>query len=205
MSQENKTIGITGGIGSGKSVVARILRCNGFVVYDCDREAKRIMKCDRKVIESLVSRFGDDIYHTDGALNKNRLAAEMFSNQETREFVNLTVHSAVRNHIKETRESVKGIFFIESAIIATGGLVPICDEIWIVTADHETRIKRVKERDKLSKDEILKRIETQEKEKELLDHEKIIFIENDFNSTLLLPVLKLTDRNLKYQTYKISC
>lgn len=200
-----ETIGITGGIGSGKSVVSRILRCNGCYVYDCDSEAKRLMREAPEVVEKLKTRLGADIYNSDGSLNKTKIADLIYKDSEKRNFVNQIVHGAVRRDIKEKREQVDGLFFIESAIIATGGIAPECSRIWLVTSPEEIRILRVEKRDGLSRREIERRMEAQEKELSLLPEDKIIILENDDVSGLVYPVMSLIEKNHINQTYKVLC
>ena len=195
------TIGLTGGIGAGKSIVARILRCNGFTVYDCDSEAKHLMVTLDEIKESLKSRLGNDIYRNDGNLDRKKLAGMIFSSVTIRTFVNNVVHSAVKKDIEKRRAAVKGLFFIESAILAGSGISQICDKIWIVTASEKERIKRVSQRDNLSKEEISKRIMAQEKEFELLPSEKSLILNNDSNSPLLMEVLELTHKDNNKQNY----
>ena len=200
-----RTIGITGGIGSGKSIVARVLRCNGFPVYDCDSEAKHIMNKNVAVKTSLKNRLGDDIYHKNGTLDRKKLSVLLFSNEEVRLYVNSLVHEAVRKDIAEKRNQIHGEFFIESAILATGGISPICDKIWVVTAPEPLRIERVKKRDKLSEQEIIGRIKTQERELALLDSNKEVWLENDDNHAMLSKILIMTNKFNHNQTYNISC
>ena len=199
------TIGITGGIGSGKSIISRILRCNGFFVYDCDSEAKYLMTRDKELKQSLQMRLGGDIYFSNGTLNKKELAKIIFSNIEKREYVNSIVHAAVRKDIVEKRKKVRGLFFIESAILATGGITEFCNSIWIVTASPQERIKRISKRDNLSLKEISQRIESQEEELDKIKSEKIIILENDNQYPILPVILTLVNRIKEKQIYKISC
>lgn len=198
------TIGITGGIGSGKSVVARILRCNGLYVYDCDAEAKRIMVTSQEVKSILTEKLGNDIYLGDGNLNREKLSKLLFSNNEIRKFVNRVVHKAVRHDIKHRRKQFLSFFFIESAIIETGGIVPLCDIIWLVSAPLEVRIKRLEQRDRIDKDHILKRIESQRKEFRKLESESVILL-NDNRHPMMAKVLKNIGKFEIYQNYYISC
>lgn len=204
MTQEN-TIGITGGIGSGKSIVSRVLRCNGFQVYDCDYEAKLIMVCNVVVKDALVREFGEDIYFHNGELNRNKLAQQIFSNPKDRKKINRIVHKAVREDIYKRRKVTRGPFFIESAIIATGGIAPVCDVIWIVVAPEEERIKRVMKRDGMDMVSVKKRIDSQYHELFLLDSKPKVFFENDHKTPLLSEILKMTDKLNNQQIYSISC
>ena len=186
---DRKTVGITGGIGSGKSVVSRILRCNGYSVYDCDREAKILMNQDAEIVRSLREIAGDEVYSNDGFLNRKYLAERLFADVELRLKVNALVHEAVRNDLKRCKEHLNGIFFIESAIMSTAGIDDLCDEIWLVEADENTRITRVKSRDNLSIDEIKKRIESQKNEFDRLPETKTVRILNDGDSGLIIEIL----------------
>lgn len=201
----NSTIGITGGIGAGKSVISRVLRCNGLNVYDCDREAKLIMVNDQSVKNSLTDRLGKDVYLTDGNLNRGKLAEDIFSDHELRRFVNGIVHKAVRNDIEEKRKKIEGLFFIESAILVTGGIAPLCNQIWIVTAPIAERITRVIKRDNTDIISVEKRMQSQERELELLESKDIVVLENDNRNPLLEEILKMTDKLNYQQTYSISC
>lgn len=199
------TIGITGGIGSGKSVVSRVLRCNGFKVYDCDASAKILMKTQKEVKHALTSRFGARVYLETGELNKNLLSQLIFSDESNRDYINRIVHKAVREDIKEIKKNTKGIFFIETAIPMTGKIDQFCDQIWIVEASEKTRIERVEKRDKINKEEILKRIEAQRSELEGLENEEVLRLKNNAESPLLREILKLTNRLNNQQTYSILC
>ena len=203
--ERNSTIGITGGIGSGKSVVSRVLRCNGFPVMDCDAEAKYLMSSDERIRKSLQTRLGKDIYLESGQLNRSKLAALLFTNNEIRQFVNNIVHEAVRFSIRKKRKETQGYLFIESAILASGGIVEMCDQIWIIRAPENIRIERIKKRDNLTIEEIHKRMETQKSELDFLDPAKTIWLENNDQEPLLVEILSLTDKLIKNQTYLLTC
>lgn len=195
---------ITGGIGAGKSVVSRVLRCNGFNVYDCDSEAKHLMIKDPTVKKELCLGLGECIYSEDGSLNKKVLAEMIFNDEKKRGFVNSIVHEAVRKDIKVKRGK-ESLFFIESAIPVTGGLVEMCDSIWMVITSEKQRIERVGKRDKLSEEEIKKRVEVQEVEMEALKEFKPISIENYGNNPLLGWILKKIDKLQNIETYTLLC
>lgn len=201
-----KVIGITGGIGSGKSIVARVLRCNGFNVYDCDSEAKRLMTNDPHLKSSLIKELGWDIYLNDGQLNKQKLSKLLFSDDRVRNFVNHNVHSAVRRDIREKVNTGTNYFFIESAILATGGITSMCDEIWVIKSPESERIRRVESRDGLKKEEIERRISAQQQEFSLLPVDKMRIIENDIHTSLLNQIfnfLKKGDENIKINYFSL--
>lgn len=165
-------IGISGGIGSGKSVVSRILRLRGFAVYDCDLEAKRIMDSSQEVLKALNERYGDEVCDPGGPICRGALAQRVFSSDDERLWLNSLVHRLVRDDIEQWHavQAQKGleICFMESAILASSGLARMCGEVWLVTAAEEVRVARIKERDSLDEDAIRRRIETQAEEEMML-------------------------------------
>lgn len=190
------TIGICGGIGSGKSVVSRILRLRGYAVYDCDSEARRIMDESEAVLLALNDRFGDDVCPAGGPINRPALSRHVFGSDEVRLWLNALVHRLVREDIctwlKELPQSGKNIYrkealYVESAILASSGLAALCDEIWIVTAPEEERISRVKNRDNFDEESVRRRIRSQEEEERLIHDSGIPIrvIDNSSPSSLL--------------------
>ena len=203
---QDMTIGITGGIGAGKSVVSRVLRCNGLPVYDCDAEAKRLMVQDESIKESLKNEFGDSIFQENGEIERKKLAAIIFTDSDKRNFVNKIVHEAVRNDIRRRREDIKGYFFIETAIIVTGGIESLCDSIWIVESPVDDRKKRVANRDNMSEKEIELRMQSQDKELQSISETRnIVILENDDCHPLLATVLKLSDKYKLQNIYTLPC
>ena len=198
-------IGITGGIGSGKSVVSRVLRCNGHQVYDCDSEAKRMMKHDFKIKDALIEKFGKEIYTENGDINRKLLSSIIFSNDNARNYVNSIVHKAVKEDIEKKIKKAFDSFFVESAILASSGLASICTCIWLIEADLNEKIKRIQIRDKSSEDDALKRIESQRNEENLLKNYNFISVINDNNHPLLPFILKETDNFYNLQTYLLTC
>ena len=166
-------IGICGGIGSGKSVVSRVLRLRGEAVYDCDLEAKRIMDGSREVLDALNLRYGDEVCPAGGPICRPELAKRVFGSEEERLWLNSLVHRLVREDVARWHDTqMKGgakRCFVESAILATSGLAQMCDEIWMVTASEDVRIARIKMRDSLGEDAIRKRIQSQEEEERGID------------------------------------
>lgn len=199
-----KKIGITGGIGSGKSVVARIVRSNSFPVYDCDSEARRIMEKDPAVAQQLKAILGEECYDEGGNLNRPYVASKIFGNPEYREAVNKVVHSAVRNDFIRFAERARGKVFVESAILGSSGLADLCDEIWLVEAPEEERISRVKLRNGLSEEAVKERMAAQISEMESLPNEKIRHIDNADNAALLANVLPLIAGEVQDDGYVIT-
>ncbi len=165
-------IGICGGIGSGKSVVSRILRLRGEHVYDCDLEAKRIMDGSEEVLTALNERYGDAVCPPGGPICRPELARCVFGSDEERLWLNSLVHQLVRVDVAVWHDVLvlDGCerCFVESAILASSGLVKMCDEVWIVTAPEEIRIERTMQRDSIPEEAIRKRIQSQQEEERLI-------------------------------------
>lgn len=178
-----RSIGITGGIGAGKSVVSRLLRLRGYPVFDCDTEARRLMEDDDELKRSLTRLLGNEAY-SDGRLNREYVAAKIFPDHALRSEVNRLVHASVREAYSVFMKKREGSVFIESAILATGGLIPMVDEIWLVDAPKPVRRKRVAQRNGLSEDSIEARMVAQEREFDSLPKERTHIIDNDGEASL---------------------
>lgn len=192
--KEARLIGLTGGIGSGKSVVARVLRLKGYRVYDCDMEAKRLMEQSERIVSGLTDRFGKDCYTAEGHLNRPFLAEKIFNDKEDREWLNHLVHSAVRDDLVRWLYGSKGISFVESAILHTSSLDEYCNQVWVVDAPLELRIDRAMMRGGIDLNNLLARIESQRGELEEIDGEKIRIINNSGSESLLLQIDLLLDK-----------
>lgn len=166
-------IGICGGIGSGKSVVSRILRLRGEPVYDCDLEAKRIMDSSGEVLAALNGRYGDSVCPPKGPICRQELARRVFGYDEERLWLNALVHRLVREDVGRWQASrmAEGHVrcFVESAIIASSGLADMCGEVWLVTAPEKVRIARTMMRDGIAEEAILARIRSQAEEERLIE------------------------------------
>lgn len=154
-------IGITGGIGSGKSVVSGILRRMGYEVYDSDTEAKRLMCSDKDIVTALTLRFGKEIYRQEGSIDRIRLAEMIFRDKENLKFVNSTVHPVVCRDF-ERWAAGKELAFIESAILFEAKLDGYVNRIIFVDAPIELRISRVIRRDRTTEEKVRERISNQQ-------------------------------------------
>jgi len=156
-----KIIGLTGGIGSGKTTVARIFSEFGVPVYSSDDAAKEVMRSD-EMAGRLKDVFGSEIFDNN-VLDRKKLAAIVFSDKQKLNTLNGLVHPAVRTHFENwlALHDHDGFILRESAILFETGNNQDCDKIITVTAPLETRLKRVVERDGASREEVLKRMENQ--------------------------------------------
>jgi len=141
-------IGITGGIGSGKSTIARELAKRGFAVYDCDLEAKRIIAEDELVRKEIIDLLGKEAF-VNGTYNTAYVARRVFEDKELLEALNQIVHPAVKEDIivKSQERRAKSCLFVESAILYEAGLDEICDKVIVVDAPEDIRIARTLARD----------------------------------------------------------
>ena len=178
---------ITGGIGSGKSVVSRILRLRGYGVYDCDYRAKVLMETDSEINSGIRRIAGSDAFNDDGSLNRLHLAEVIFGSREKRQQINQLVHAAVRKDIEMWLKEKPENLFVETAIAVESGLAALAKEVWMVRATPETRIRRVGERDSREEEEIMKIIEAQKREEAGLKEMDIpvVFIDNNPSDYLM--------------------
>ncbi len=155
-------IGITGGIGSGKSVVSKLLRAMSIPVYLSDDEAKRLTATDETIRKELTALLGDELYQGN-VLNKSLLAGYLFASPENAARVNAIIHPVVkqdfRRWCKENASSF--ILAMESAILIEAGFAPEVDAVVMVYAPKEVRIRRAMKRDGASRKQIEQRIQNQ--------------------------------------------
>lgn len=179
-------VGITGGIGCGKSVVSKIIGLMGYPVYDSDKNAKKIVDESDEIRTGLISRFGTEIYNGT-KLNRKLLAEKIFSDNEARSFVNSLIHPAVlKDFIRWSELNLKkvDVVFIESAILFESGFNKYVDKILLVISTEKLRIERVKKRDNALTSEVRKRIQSQIPQKELIKKSDFI-IKNDEKKSIL--------------------
>jgi len=159
-------VGITGGIGCGKSYMCHKLRQRGYKVYDCDAEAKRIMQTDESIRQQIEALFGTTESRT--------IARIVFDNPQMLQRLNAIVHPAVANDLRQWADSQSDpIVFVESAILFESGLDKLCWKTVGIIADFETRIERVLRREGMTREKIIARMNNQmgdEQRRALCDH-----------------------------------
>lgn len=156
-----KIIGLTGGIGSGKTTIANHFMAAGIPVYIADDEARKIMQSSA-IIDEIKKTFGSTIFENN-VLNREKLSEIVFNNPEKLKQLNAIIHPAVKNHFGNWILNHKNSPFIiyEAAILFESGSYKNCDLIITVTAPLELRIQRVIQRDKTTREKVLKRINMQ--------------------------------------------
>ena len=194
-------IGITGGIGSGKSTIAKQLRDMGHMVYDTDSEAKRLIVEDTLVRQQIEQLFGSEVYK-DGVYQTALVAQRVFADHSLLAKLNAIVHPAVKADIMNrmsrlaSQESQignqKNLFFIECAILYQAGFDTLCDKVVAVTAPEEIRLARAVARDHSTIEKVRARIHAQEAEKDVKRAD--IVINNDGQT----PILTLCEEILQF-------
>jgi dephospho-CoA kinase len=188
-------IGLTGGIGSGKSTVARIFKVLGVPVYNADDEAKRLMIEDANLHDHIISAFGPESY-TDGVLNRKYLSAQVFNNREKLNQLNSLVHPATLRDAAEWMKKQKTPYVIkEAALIFESGSQKMLDYVIGVKAPLALRIERTMKRDNVTLHEVNARIDLQMDEEEKL-HLCDYLIVNDEKQMLIPQVLALHEKFL---------
>ncbi len=164
-----KIIGVTGGIGSGKSTVSSTLRDLGAVVVDADVISRSVTVSGGSAYEELVEYFGNEIVSESGEINRAKLASIAFNDKVKLHALNCITHKHVTDKIQDTVEHLKStgewdIIVIDAPIPVEKGFLDLADEVWVVVADLEVRIKRVMERSGYSVEEVQERIGSQLRE-----------------------------------------
>lgn len=156
-----KVIGLTGGIGSGKTLVANYIKSKGIPVYIADDEAKKIMN-DNAVIQKVAKIFGNEMI-TNHKIDREKLAEMVFNNPESLQKLNALIHPLVKQNFNIWLKNHQNFPLVikEAAILFESGSYKECDSIITVTAPLETRLQRVIERDKTNRESVLSRMKNQ--------------------------------------------
>ena len=185
------SVGVTGGIGSGKSTVCRIFEQLDIPVYYADKEAKRLMSHNPELKTQIKSLLGHQAYHSNGRLNRKYVASIIFSDKELLEKLNKLVHPAVRKDAKAWTQRQNSKYSLqEAALFVENGSYKQLDYLIVVTAPVEMRIKRVVKRDHSNFDEVKRRIDSQLPE---IEKKKVadFIIDNSGDVSLIHQVLKI--------------
>lgn len=160
-----RTIGVTGGIGSGKTTACRLLRQQGLPVLSADPLAIEIEETDRVVIKAIKTLLGSEAYLAGGALNRPYVAKSVFSNKRIRRSIEALVHPAVfrelHRRVTDLGKAGNRLVVIEAALIFESGMDTYLDFVVVVDADEPVRIARVKKRDGITAGEVRKRMSVQ--------------------------------------------
>ncbi|MBN1251824.1 MAG: dephospho-CoA kinase [Bacteroidales bacterium] len=184
-------VGLTGGIGSGKTFVSKIFKLLGAPVYNSDIEAKKLYTNNIIVKEKIISNFGSQIYFENGELNKQKLSEVIFSDKKSLQIINSIIHPAVKENFEMWLKTVKFPYIIkEAAILFESGAYKYVDKIILVTAPEHKRIERVIKRDNLDEKSVKERINNQLNQSELRKRSDFEII-NDEKEMVLDQIIKI--------------
>ncbi|MDR0851889.1 MAG: dephospho-CoA kinase [Clostridiales Family XIII bacterium] len=193
-----KIIGITGGIGSGKSLVTTYLRSLNYTVYDADEIAKEAVRPGEPVLERLREAFGPEILNAESGLDRQALADLVFGNEKNVEMMNGIMHGDVisridsalcrsRQQLTQTAgsgEVKNNTVFLSAPLLLEVGLDDRCDEVWLITADEEIRVQRAATRDNVPPEKIRDRIRHQMRDSEKSEKADVIIKNNESPAAL---------------------
>ena len=184
-------LGVTGGIGSGKSVVCDVLRLHDIPVYDADLEAKNLNDTSPVIRKKLTESFGQDLYRNN-RLDREKLAHLIFNNEENLRTANSIIHPELAKHFMQWAEQRKQhpVVALDAAVLFEAGFQSVLDKTIIVLAPLEMRIERAVKRDNLTKEQITARANSQMSDKEKEELADFI-IQNDGQHSLLEQVDKI--------------
>ncbi|WES32855.1 dephospho-CoA kinase [Ruminiclostridium papyrosolvens DSM 2782] len=187
-NSESIILGVTGGIGSGKSTVSSILKELGAVVIDADVISREVVEPGKMALDELTQEFGKDILDDWGQLNRKELAARVFNDANKLRILNSIVHKYVVQKIQQNVEEQllkqTKIIVIDAPIPIKNGFLDLCDEVWTVFAQMEIRVERIMKRNGMTYQEAVSRIKSQISDEEYLSIANKV-INNDDDVTTL--------------------
>ncbi|MFO7862687.1 MAG: dephospho-CoA kinase [Salinivirgaceae bacterium] len=185
-------IGVTGGIGSGKTLICKVFKHRyNIPVFEADKEAKNLINTDKSLKEAIIKLLGEKSYTPQGKYNTKFVASVVFNSAEKLEKLNALVHHKVRKLFDSWAGQQNAPYVLqEAAILIESGGYKQLDKLILVTAPESLRIKRVQERDKMTKEQVLQRMS-----KQLSDDKRLAFsqfiIENNDTTSILAQVEKI--------------
>lgn len=187
-------IGITGGIGSGKTYICNIISSLGYPIYDCDTRAKALMSSNESLISGIKHLIGSDSYNHDGSINKEVIAGFLFANKANADKMNQLVHPAVKSDFLQwASEQQTEFVFMESAILFESKFNDVVDHTVAIYAPAETRLQRAMQRDNTTREKVESRMRQQLTEQEILSLSDFQII-NDGKSDVYNQILELLSK-----------
>ena len=176
------SIGLTGGIGTGKSLVSNLLNDLGATVVNADLLGHEAYLPGTVGFDMVVDAFGDQIVGEDGTVDRKKLGPIVFSSPQNMSKLNAIMHPLIRDMIQGQLEEYSSngtdVVVVEAAVLIEAGWQDLFDEVWVVTSDKETVIERLKDRNSLSREDAIARIESQMSNDERVGHSNVV-ISND--------------------------
>lgn len=183
MQKKKIKIGLTGGIGSGKTTVAKLFEIFSIPVYYSDLRAKYVIHHNQKVISKIKERFGDESYDKNGNYNAKYIANIVFQNKEKLNQLNKIVHPSVFQDRENWLKNLDSPYcIIENAILFEIGQQDYYDKIIVVQSDDDLRIQRIQQRDSISREAVLRRFSSQLPQDQKVDLADFVIYNNGHNS-----------------------
>lgn len=188
-------VGITGGIGSGKSFVAKVFKTMFIPFYDADKEAKALMWRSEVIRKGLIQAFGAEVYFEDGTLNRKWLSNQVFNNADQLELLNSIVHPVVIQDAVDWADAQTSPYSLkEAALLFESGSYKTLDYTILVIAPEDLRIERVMQRDGVTREEVMNRINKQMPEDEKIKLANFIIVNDGIQ--LLIPQIYTIHKQL---------
>jgi dephospho-CoA kinase len=196
-TKKTMKLGVTGGIGSGKTSVCKVFSVLGIPVFFADPEANMVMNSDEKIIREIKKLAGDDLY-SKGVLDRQKLASLIFNDQKLLRKVNSLVHPVVfDNFVRWTEDQNTPYVIMEAAILFESGASELVDRVATVIAPVEERIARVTQRNTLTREQVVERINNQIKDSERIKRSDYI-INNSENDMIIPAIIKIHEDILEH-------
>jgi dephospho-CoA kinase len=189
-------VGVTGGIGSGKSTVCKVFKVLGIPVFEADQVARQLMNSDAGVRIQLIDLFGSSVYLSDQTIDRKFLSAIVFNNPSLLSGLNSIVHPAVRKAFDVWCKNQQSPYVIqEAAILFESGFYKMMDKTIVVATDESERIQRVMKRDKTSEEQVRQRIRNQWTDEQRIKMADFVIHNND--NELIIPQIVEIDKKIR--------
>lgn len=158
----NKLIAISGGIGSGKSIISHILQYMGYPVYDCDSNARRLIDNSTSIKQAICSSLGTECISAYGTLDREVVGRIVFNNPDKLQVLNSITHAAVKDDIRLWHQNQSArLSFVETAILYQSGIDKMVDAVIEITAPFDTKVQRIMHRNNIEYQDVVARINSQ--------------------------------------------
>lgn len=156
-------IGLTGGSGSGKSTVASLMESKGIKIIDADKIGREIVKKGMPALEEIINEYGKEVILPNGELDRKKLGSIVFTNRDKLKKLNNITHKYITAVVKEELSKKESdIYAIDAAVLKESGIIDMCDHVIAVIADKDVRIRRIMERDNITEQAAIDRINSQD-------------------------------------------
>lgn len=183
----SRIIGLVGNSGAGKSTVAEYLRKKGAYIIDADEISHRVCEPGQEGLKAIKERFGPYFFNDDGTLNRRRMSRVVFTNRTELQRLEDALHPIILKRVQEeiANNSDKDIVVLDCALLIKTGLTRLVDEVWLIKADINIKLRRICNRDNIPVSMAMDRLKNQEPDDELMRHADVI-LENTGDEAMLL-------------------